>query len=280
MFFNTKNDRITMNYINGGFMSSVTQRLREIKQPKGGYINIKQFDIIEIESKDKLSEFENIHPSIIGLAVDYMTRFLTGASIEEAFKISIKGAQRAVRLGKKKAIKQITRYLKDIDGLDDISIESACKAVTFDVWYRSPFGAMNSKDASCTNPDALTISNIRTLVERSLTFFEQYGPVVVTGFGFEPNGYNLVITKGDGDFLTADTLWDFKVSRSEPKRNDLLQLLIYYIMGKHSGNPIFDKINKIGIFNPRLNKIYLLNVDDSWQIRAAIECVEKGVICY
>jgi len=35
---------------------------------------------------------ENIHPSLIGLAVDYMTRAISGKNIEKAFSISLQGA--------------------------------------------------------------------------------------------------------------------------------------------------------------------------------------------
>ncbi|KRK10190.1 hypothetical protein FD11_GL002144 [Ligilactobacillus pobuzihii E100301 = KCTC 13174] len=50
------------------------------------------------------------------------------------------------------------------------------------------------------------------MVQLSLNFFEQYGPKKVDGFTFE-GGYTDLITSGDGDFITEDTLWDFKVSR-------------------------------------------------------------------
>ncbi len=39
-----------------------------------------------------LNEKEKFHASLIGLAVDYLTRFLMGTSAEEAFKISLQGA--------------------------------------------------------------------------------------------------------------------------------------------------------------------------------------------
>ena len=48
------------------------------------------------------------------------------------------------------------------------------------------------------------------MVERSLKFVEEYGPIILEGFTFE-GGYTDIVQAGDGDFITEDTLWDFKV---------------------------------------------------------------------
>ena len=113
---------------------------------------------------------------------------------------------------------------------------------------------------------------------RSLKFFDAYGPVTAGGFTFEPNGYSELVCAGDGDFLTADTLWDFKVSKKNPTSAHTLQILMYYLMGKHSGQEIYNNISKVGIFNPRLNKVYIYDmtkIDPD-----IIKAVEDDVICY
>ena len=71
-------------------MSSVTGRIGEINQPRGGYIKPSQFEEIIFNDGIELNE-ENVHASIIGMVIDYMTRFMSGASVEEAFKISVRG---------------------------------------------------------------------------------------------------------------------------------------------------------------------------------------------
>ena len=49
-------------------------------------------------------------------------------------------------------------------------------------------------------------------------------------------------------------------------------------MEQHSGQDIFKGINKIGIFNPRLNNAYTIDIADiSSDI---IKEVEEKVICY
>ena len=74
------------------FGTTVTRRIKSINQPRGGYINPNTFLIENLKEEKNLTYPENISPNLIGTAVDYMTRFMQGAPVEEAFKISIKGA--------------------------------------------------------------------------------------------------------------------------------------------------------------------------------------------
>ena len=80
------------------------------------------------------------------------------------------------------------------------------------------------------------------------------------GFDFE-GGYTDRITSGSGDFLTGDTLWDFKVSGYPPNPRYTLQLLIYWRTGLHSVHPEYQSIRRLGFFNPRRNEVWLLDVD-------------------
>ena len=251
-------------------MSSVTQRISQIKQPRGGYIKPSQMEEVELEIKEELYESENISPTVIGMVIDYMTRFVMTGDKESAFAISIQGANIAGVDAK--------RFLKHIKKLDKKSIINACKLVTYDVWYRNPMNALKSRGPEETNPDNKTIENVRIMVERSIDFWKTYGPITSDGFTFEPNGYTNIVNTGDGDFLTEDTLWDFKVSKSKPTSKHTLQLLMYWIMGQHSGQDIFKTITRIGIYNPRLNCAYTLDVDRISD--EVIKEVEEKVIGY
>ncbi len=99
------------------------------------------------------------------------------------------------------------------------------------------------------------------MVKRSILFFNKYGPIIKGGFTFD-GGYTDIINSGDGDFLTSDTLWDFKVSKNNLTSVQTLQILIYYIMGIHSMHDEFRSIQKLGIFNPRINCTYLKVITD------------------
>lgn len=249
-------------------MASVTQRIKEIKQPRGGYLKPSEWEKINFTDNETLG-LENIHSSLVGLAVDYLTRFMINKNVKNAFQVSLIGA--SIINDEFNAY----RLLSQIKGLDDTSIYCACQLVGYDVCVRA--GIMWYKDVNEISADMDTINNVRIMVGRSILFFKKYGPIIKDGFTFE-GGYTKKIDAGDGDFLTVDTLWDFKVSKKNPTSLHTLQLLVYYIMGIHSKHKEFAFIKKIGIFNPRLNCIYLKNISDI--PKEVIDEVSKTVIGY
>lgn len=236
-------------------MSSVTNIIKETKQPRGGFLPPKRFENTTLESSALLNDMseENIHALLMGITVDYLTRFMNGTDKNEAFKISLKGAANARETVKAEKI------LADITGLDSLSIISSCKLSGYDVCYRKGMDFFKNIDE--IEPNTATIENIRIMVERSLFFINNYGPITKDGFDFK-GAESKRITIGDGDFLTKETLWDFKVSKAAPTSKNTLQLIIYYLMGKKSIHKEFDSIESIGIYNPRLNTVYLLNVSE------------------
>ena len=163
---------------------SVTKRAQKIKQPYGGYVPIKDFEQISLKDGKKLAPEENIHGAIVGLAVDYLSRFMIGD--KDAFNVSLMGAEIATINGFKEATNIADKLYGRIKGLNYESIKSTCKLVTFDTWYRNPIGAIYAKNYAETKPNRDTIDNIRIMVERTLAFFEMYGPIIKSGFTFEP----------------------------------------------------------------------------------------------
>ena len=216
-----------------------------------------------------LNPEESIAASLVGTAVDYLSRFMDGTAAEEAFEISLLGA-RAMRMESK-----AFDLLDDVEGLDDLSITKACQLVGFDSAFRA--GPLFYRPVEGIVPDQATIANIRIMVERSLSFFKAFGPVTADGFTIE-GAYTATITTGDGDFLIKDTLWDFKVTTSKPNKDHTLQLLIYYLMGRRSIHPEFQTIENLGIFNPRQNTIYQLPLSEISD--EVIKEVETNVIGY
>ena len=252
-------------------MSSVTHVVEKTKQPKGGYINPKDMDCVEMPTEEPLEDIskENLNPSMVGTVVDYLTRYMLHGNRDKAFQVARVGSR----------IVGFEDYFQDaldqIKGLDDRSITKACKATSFDSVFRA--GILAYRPVEEINPDEPTIKNIRIMVKRSLAFFDKYGPMTSDGFTFE-NAYTEKIDSGDGDFLTKDTMWDFKVSINEPTTKHTLQLLIYFLMGKQTGKRKFKALEKIGIFNPRLNHVYtyeILKLPEE-----IIEEIRKEVIGY
>lgn len=231
-------------------MASVTQRIKQIKQPYGGYLRPSEFEKEEFSDNEILKE-ENIHTSLVGLAVDYLTRLMLGTPAEEVFKISVLGAK---IINEERKAHHLLEFIK---GTDDSSIYHTCKLVGYDVCFRS--GPVGYKNIDTIEADHDTINNIRIMVNRSILFFNKYGPIIKDGFTFE-GGYTKLIDSGDGDFLTSNTLYDFKVSKNNPTSAHTLQLLIYYIMGMNSVHEEFKLITKLGIFNPRLNCLWTKDI--------------------
>lgn len=249
---------------------SVTQRIKQVKQPRGGYVKPKEFKPEQLgDGIDALNPDENVNPNLMGMAVDYMTRFSSGTNVAEVFRISMEGATLIDK------VDTAAELMVGINGLDDDSIVNAVKLVGFDTVFRA--GPMTYRPVETINPDEATIQNTRTMVERSLHFLDVYGPKVLDGFTFE-GGYTDTVDTGDGDFTTADTLWDFKVSKMPIKKEYTLQLLMYWRMGLHSIHPEFQSVKYLGIYNPRTNIASRLSVAD---IPAdVISEIEREVIGY
>ena len=262
-------------------MSSVTGRIKQVTQPRGGYLKPKDFEAVSFDDGLTLHTSENLHPVMIGLVVDGLTRVMTGTSARQAFDIAFKGATVAENAyGVEGALETARKLLSNgrIKGLDAASIINACKVATFDVWYRNPMAARYSPGVDDTLPDPNTIENIRLMVERTLRFWGEYGPVVMDGFTFAPYGYTETVDTGDGDYLTSNGLWDMKVSKAKPTSKHTLQLLMYWRMGLKSGQDVFQSIETIGVFNPRLNMAWVLDVKSIPD--SVIETVERDVIGY
>lgn len=222
-------------------MYSVTGRIGAIKQPKGGYLPASSFIAKQYDDGKNLNADENVHGSLVGLAVDYLTRYGLTKDLVDSFRISLMGAN---ILGKSE---YAVNLLKNVAAGD---IASAVKLTAFDAVFRA--GVMN---ISVPSPDAATVENIDIMVRRGINFLESKGSVVKAGFTFE-GGYTDMISSGDGDYLTEDSLIDFKVLRGRITSQHTLQLLMYYLMGLHSIHREFKTVKYLSIFNPRKNIEY------------------------
>lgn len=254
-------------------MVSVTQRIKQVKQPRGGYIKPSEMRTRRLDDGHETAmdhKIENIHPILVGISVDYLVRLSNGSAPHDAFAISLAGA-RAIGFD---AFSDAFDAVENLDAgrVDEETVISACRLAGYDVAYRAGVEFYNPD--SQTTPDAVTVKHILTMVERSRTFFREYGPIVSNGFAFDkPFG---LITSGDGDFLTKDTLWDFKVSVNPPTKDHTLQLLIYLILGLASERPEFEQISSLGIFNPRRNIVHQIALVDIPE--AVMEEVVYGVM--
>ena len=227
---------------------TVKGRIKSIKQPKGGYLPASLFIAKQYDDGRILNPKENIHGSFVGMTVDYLTRCFMTKNLPESFEISLHGA-RILNEFVDYAYEYALLLLANVATGD---IASAVKLTAFDAVYRA--GVM---DISFPSPDTATVENIKIMVQRGVNFLERCGPIVKAGFTLE-GGYTDTVVNGDGDYLTKESLIDFKVIRSNINSNYTLQLLMYYLMGLHSIHPEFKNIKYLAIFNPRKNMVYYL----------------------
>lgn len=267
-------------YRRESLMTSVTQRINgvphagipPVKQPRGGYINPKRLTAVELEGPKPALEQkkESVSANLVGSTVDYLTRFMEGVSVKEAFKISFLGADIVGESA------NAIRLAEGITGLDDASIANACKLVGYDSAYRA--GLMAFRPVEDIEADGPTCENIRTMVNLSLGFFREYGPVTRDGITFE-GGYTDLVNTGDGDFMTADAVWDFKVSVKPPTNKHTLQIVMYWLLGMHSVYAEdYKAVKRLGFFNPRLGMVYTIDVADL--DREMLREIEVKVIGY
>lgn len=273
-------------------MASVTQvingvpgALPAVGQPRGGYLNPRSFKVTPLEDDPSpLNERESVGAGIVGMAVDYLTRVETGTDVREAFRVSLKGADLlATKGGRADAIETADGLAAQIaPGLEDRSIVAACRLVNYDAVYRAcvglPEGGSSLPEPTTIVADAATCENIRTMVRRGIRFLDAYGPVTHDGLTFD-GGYTDKVDSGDGDFMTADAVWDFKTNKRPPTNKHTLQLCVYWLLGMHSVHrDDYERVSRIGFVNPRLCEVATMAIADI--PNATLRDIQRDVIGY
>lgn len=236
------------------FGFSVTQVANHFPQPQGGLLPPSMFEKTFWADTEDLSPKENIHPSIVGTTVDYLSRLKTGTPKEEAFAIALRGAAIA---GKKE---RALSLLEGIHGLDEESVKKAARLARYDSVVRVglPVWLSSSADEG-PDPDEATTRNIQAMVKRTQRMLDMEGGKTLDHLTFE-GGYTRLVATGDGDFMTKDGLWDLKTTKSPINAKHTLQLLMYWRMGLHSEHPEYRDVRKLGFMNPRRNLVETLEV--------------------
>lgn len=247
----------------------VAPYIEQVKQPGDGYVNPELFEVVPFDGRgedvDALNSRENVNSVFVDTAVDRMSRFLLGAPVRKAFFVPL--------LNSRIFMEDATvRHLMDgIKDLDDESIINAVKLSAFDGSRVGDFTFF--KPGEEIDPDGATIENVKTMVERSFRFFKLDDPSMPEGFTLAREC--LVTTNtGFGEIMIPNTLWDLKTSGESPTEKDTLRLLVYWLMGLYSCRSwLFEDVEYLGIYNPRLNEAYRISVDDIPD--DAIAAVEK-----
>lgn len=270
---------------------SVTQRIRGvpeahikgIRQPQGGYLPIELFHSKELDDGGiEVLGPENISPGIVGLAVDYLTRFQFTNNAEMSFPVARKGMEKLLELYEIDERKYFDELMNKIEGVDDTSIVAACRLAGFD----SVFRAGRYSPVREILPDKTTISNIKRMVKRCEIFVHDKSILdddIVWGPTFQ-GGYTDTVSYGDADFCTAFFMCDIKTSEKPPGKNDTLQVLMYLLLARHAANDFngFRYLSILALFNARTNIEYsldLFEVDEKIQHEVEYDIIGYDSLC-
>lgn len=134
--------------------SAVTRWIEQITQPEDGHIDPKVLEVMSFRGgADALNPGENVNPLLVDTTVGCMTRFRLGIPKEEAFMLSMVGAQILMK------DVEAWRLMVGIEGLDDKSIINAVKLSGFSGVCSDPFGVVGYQFVKGINPDGATIEN-------------------------------------------------------------------------------------------------------------------------
>ena len=217
--------------------------------------------IFLFSDEKSLNDNENVYPGTIGSVVDYLTRMVITGDKNKAFEISMlfKKLPFFANHTDSWVCNHADTLLEKITGLDDLSIIRACNLVCFDLIIRTNYADFLKGYNQCANlpPEDYksTVENIRIMVERCEKFLQSRCFKPVTGFVVCYEGLH-----GDGDILTDTEIWDIKTSREQLSLADKIQVLLYWYVGLNTKGLDFSKISTLGIYNPRMNYSWELEI--------------------
>lgn len=234
---------------------SIARRAATYPQPRYGFVPVEDLRVRRSEDRRKLAEEESLPPWVANEIVRRLAQVELGADAEDVFKASLTGAR---RLGTD-ALEDAQHQISLVNGVSSQSIESVHRLVAYS--SLAEIGAKAYRVAIDSFADEDTLKDIRIMVQRSRSFFEENGPILHSGFDVE-GGYTDTVSNGQGDFLAEGSIWDLRAYAGPLTTTDTLRVLMYYLMGQRSVHQEFQRVVRIGVFNPRLYEARWIRVNE------------------
>ena len=246
---------------------SITQFAKQAKSlPLNKIIKSQDFKIKELSEDALISEADEIiTPSNFGTELDYLTRFVMLAD-DHAFDLAnielkryldhglITPAEFIRVINKEEKLGRLTENISEVDDIPDKVFRLALDICAWEVAFRT-----NKYIKPTVYPDSVTIRNMKVMMKRIENFFDQFGWPTRDAFGASTkNGY----LSGDGDYLLKNTIVALKASNKTTMQIYWVrQLLLYYTLGfyNHFND---EKIDRLIIFNARVDMVFYINVAD------------------
>lgn len=234
---------------------TVTSRIATIVPPKGGYVPL-SFLKETVTDESEISMPRTLRTDVAGQCVQYYATLLYTGDSSKATEISGRGFIRMTEEQREDYLDLCSRLDSEEDERGRVGVMYAISS--YDELFRSgrftkgPVGP----DISDDEADVLLEAS-----KRVVAFMARH-PVTDIEVTF-PGAYTDCICAGDADILCEDCLWDVKVSKYPPTRDNLLQVLVYYLMGMHSNERSkYEDVERMGIYNPLLGREYTVELSD------------------
>lgn len=206
----------------------------------GSPLKIDNFDKIEFDDGKEILKGGKATGSTIGVTVEELSNVFYGRPIREAFSSPI----------------------PDLLSWDNWS---------FDDTSISHYMTTKFKDVDQVDP--IDMHNVKVMIERVHSFLNNEKPILFCNTAMYVNLPECRLY-GIVDYITEDTIWDLKVTRINPRKNDFIQIYWYYYMYKNFGISLrrrencvkgcvkdIANIKYIGIYNARKNIAYKMPVE-------------------
>lgn len=271
-------------------MNSVTEIIKKVEQPRGGFLPIKSFEVEELGGE--IIRCDDVPPIIVGKVVDSIIHLIIKTDKKKLFKSSTTGYEKRIehfarqfaygtsyetvcsQIEYEDGIFNINKLIDRLDGYlgnNDIYhlIICLCLIHQYDIWntgfgYVSQYTTIDSSRPKYYKKG--DIRKIEVLYQRTVIWIssiinKSYNQNIVFDYKFYPNGYTDKVKYGVGDFVCDNTLFDLKCIKDKPTKYNTLQILTYYVMGLNSNNKLYKNVKYIGLYSPVTNKVWRISID-------------------
>lgn len=247
-------------------VTSVVKKVKDIK--KFQLMNILRVHSFKSEKELESQTKENIPAFILGQAIPNLALIELGEKPEKVYRPSLLGVKNYELLYGN----EVELYFPECVLKETRNYKYALKMSCYESFYRS------RKLPEINEVNKETIYNIEIMIERLKLFLKRQKEIIDIAGEF-PGAYTDKIKIGEFDILTKNALIDIKVSKNDVTSKDILQIIVYYIMGKKSlQSKKFNELEYLILYNPRLDKIYYVEVKDLND--ELISLIEKEIIGY
>lgn len=250
--------------------TTVTGIINGIYNYNGVKIDTSLINVLEIKDNSVLKSEDrtNVDMMVVGLTIDYMTRYILNKHLGTAsvFHTAIDGLHKFCdakykydKEAREKMLSRLSDYVRNIKDIEAFSIESAYNLSRFSVCHRNMPSYFDPTEIMLPFD---VINNMKIMTNRTVKFINAIGPVIGCGVGLSGNG-KFDVDYAEIDYITDSCLIDLKVLSSKKLEfKHILQLLAYYILGKETYRREFKNINKLMVYNPRYNIAHILKIRD------------------